>query len=216
MNTIDFAGLREKMVYEQMVKRGIDDERVLETFRSVPREKFVPVDEIKYAYEDYPLSIGMGQTISQPYMVALMTQLLALRGRERILEIGTGSGYQAAILAAMGAEVFSVERLVPLAERAKELFHELGYEVFVHTGDGTLGWKNYAPYDRIIVTAATFEVPSPLREQLKVGGRIIIPLGASLHQDLTVIYRISEKEFKEEKGCGCVFVPLVGKYGYQE
>ena len=216
MRETDFSTLREEMVLYQIASRGIRDRRVLEAFSAVPRHLFVPESKRKYAYEDYPLGIGQDQTISQPYMVALMSEVLEVEPGIAVLEIGTGSGYQAAILCSMGAKVYSIERYPALAQQAKKTLDSLGYEVQVKTGDGTLGWAEEAPYDRIIVTAASPHAPPPLVEQLKIGGRIVIPLGMRFTQDLTIIYKISKDEVKAESVCGCVFVPLIGEYGYKE
>lgn len=204
------------MVEEQLVRRGISDARVLDALRKVERHKFVPVDIIDSAYEDYPLPIGEGQTISQPYMVALMTQCLGLKGGERVLEIGTGSGYQAAVLSVIATEVYSLERIASLADRAQTLLKNLGYDnVRVGVGDGTLGWKEYAPFDGIIVTAAAPKIPEAYIEQLDEGGRLVIPVGSSLGQILTVVEKKSGGVTASEM-CGCVFVPLLGKEGWRE
>ncbi|MCM8803823.1 MAG: protein-L-isoaspartate(D-aspartate) O-methyltransferase, partial [Candidatus Omnitrophica bacterium] len=154
--------LRRKMVEEQIIARGIKDKKVISAFLKIPREEFVPEGLKEYAYDDRPLSIGEGQTISQPYIVALMTESLQLKGNEKVLEIGTGSGYQSAIIAEIGCQVYSVERIEILAERAKNILKKLGYNVKIRVGDGTLGWEEYAPYDRIIVTAAGPEIPKSL------------------------------------------------------
>ncbi len=214
---VNFARLREKMVQEQLLERGIRDSRVIGAFLKVPREKFVPKKMQVYAYEDGPLSIGYGQTISQPYMVALMTELLGLDKRDKVLEIGTGSGYQTAILAELAGEVYSVERIPELAERAQEVLQDLGYaNVKIRVGDGTLGWDTYAPYDRIIVTAGAPKVPLPLIEQLAPGGRMVIPVGPRYHQVLKVLEKTSDGEVVEKEDIPCVFVPLIGAEGWQE
>jgi len=210
-----FFSLREEMVKNQIVARGIKDERVIKAFLKVPRHKFVSDRNLGEAYDDHPLPIGEGQTISQPYMVALMTELLELKGEEKVLEIGTGSGYQAAILAELAKEVYTVERFPTLAEKAKIVLEELGYKnIKIKIGDGTLGWEEYSPYEGIIVTAGAPDIPSPLIAQLKEGGRLVIPLGESFSQVLTVIEKFRGKIEKREI-CGCVFVPLVGRYGWQ-
>lgn len=174
----DFSKLREIMIETQIKKRGIKDKRVLEAIYKVERHKFVPLELEHLAYEDRPLPIGEGQTISQPYIVALMTELLKLSGKEKILEIGTGSGYQAAILAQLGKEVYSIEILPGLAKKAERLLKKLGYtNVKVKCGDGYLGWPQFAPFDCIIVTCAPSEIPSTLIEQLADNGRMVIPVG---------------------------------------
>jgi len=216
MKNIDFTFLRRHMVSTQLAQRGIADQRVLDAFTHVPRHLFVPQVARDSSYEDCPLPIGFDQTISQPYMVALMTQLLSLEPGMKVLEIGTGSGYQAAILADLGARVYSIERLPELAERARSLLMELGYNVEIKTADGTMGWSQQAPFDRIIVTAATPKIPPPLVEQLVVGGRLVIPVGGAFGQDLVVASLLGPSQVKEDRICGCIFVPLVGKYGYKE
>lgn len=216
MKEIDAKALREKMVHDQIFNRGITDREILEVFKSVYRHLFVPEGKESFAYEDYPVSIGEGQTISQPYIVALMTKSLDVKRGMKVLEIGTGSGYQAAILCCLGLLVYSVERIFLLAQRAKDTLDSLGYKVKIKIGDGTLGWQECAPYDRIIVTAASACLSPCLEEQLKVGGKMVLPLGDNLHQELTVIEKISEDKIKQRKVCGCIFVPLIGKYGYKE
>ena len=183
------SGERERMVHRQIAARGVRDPRVLRALREVPRERFVPDDVRELAFEDSPLPIGHGQTISQPYIVAYMTEALALEGDEKVLEIGTGSGYQAAVLAELVPEVFTIEIVAPIAERARETLVELGYDnVHVRAGDGYRGWPEEAPFDAIILTAAPEEVPEPLLEQLAVGGRMILPLGGG-SQELVRIER---------------------------
>ncbi len=216
MSGPDFESLRKKMVSEQISGRGIENFQVLEAFARVQRHLFVPVTRRKAAYADSPLPIGQGQTISQPYMVALMTQVLDLKPGMRVLEIGTGSGYQAAILCFLGAQVYTIERISSLAERAEEVLNTLGHKVQIKVGDGTLGWAEFSPYDRIIVTARAAHIPQAFIDQVKVGGKIIIPLGPRFHQDLKVISKISENKVEEESVCGCVFVPLIGKDGCKE
>lgn len=204
------------MVDEQLALRGIKEPPLLQAFQKVPRHKFVSEKYLDTAYEDFPLPIGAGQTISQPYMVALMTQCLRLAGRANVLEIGTGSGYQAAILAELAGSVYSVERVANLAEQAQERLQDLGYHnVQIKIADGTSGWPEHAPYDGIIVTAGAPSVPGPLVEQLKTGGRLVIPLGGTLNQVLTVFSKHKDKTTTEEI-CGCVFVPLLGKYGWRK
>jgi len=209
------AQMRANMVEYQLRRRGIKDERVLQAFLKVPRHKFVRPQDIWHAYEDYPLSIGYGQTISQPYMVAIMTELLELKGDERVLEIGTGSGYQAAILAELAKEVFTIERIPELAKKAEKVLQELGYNnVKVVVGDGSKGLPEFAPYDGIIVTAAAPKPPQPLLEQLKDGRRLVIPVGSRKLQDLLRITRIGN-EFKTENFGPCLFVPLIGEEGWK-
>lgn len=211
-----YKKLRERMVRDQFIARGITDQRVLAAFYKVEREKFVPSEVRNKAYEDFPLSIGEGQTISQPYMVALMTQSLELKGDEKVLEIGTGSGYQTAILAELAREVYSVERIRALAERARKLLKKLGYNnVKILISDGTLGWEESSPYDRILVTAGAREIPQPLTDQLEEGGVMVIPVGNSYSQDLEVV-RKRKNHIKTVAVEKCVFVPLIGKYGWDE
>ncbi len=211
----DFAAERDRMVAVQIEPRDIKDVRVLDAMRKVPRHPFCDPPGHREAYCDFPLSIGEGQTISQPYMVALMTDRLELTGSERVLEIGTGSGYQTAILAELAADVVSVERIASLAERARATLNEQGYgNVRVEIGDGTLGWPDAAPYDRIIVTAGAPEVPPSLRAQLADNGRLVIPVGQSRLQMLTVITRHGDC-FSEEVDCACTFVKLIGKEGWR-
>ena len=208
--------LREEMVARQLAPRRIRDERVLAAFREVPRHLFAPGASPAAAYADHPLPIGEGQTISQPYMVALMTQCLELTGGEKVLEIGTGSGYQAAILSRLASEVYTVERIASLAERTGELFRRLGYDnISIRVGDGTMGWPEFSPYDAIIVTAGSPGVPPPLVEQLADGGKLVIPAGSGYSQRLLVLERRGEKIIERDEG-GCVFVPLVGEHGWKE
>jgi protein-L-isoaspartate(D-aspartate) O-methyltransferase len=211
---MDYTELRKTMVDEQLIGRGISDKRVLEAFRKVPRHEFVPLNLRTSAYSDYPLPIGSGQTISQPYMVALMTECLGLKGTEKILEIGTGSGYQLAILAELCSEVYSVERFDELAQDSKEVLTRLGYNNFnIKVGDGTLGWEKFAPYDGIIVTAGAPGIPESLVAQVDDGGRVVIPIGSEFSQVLTVAEK-KGKAIDARPVCGCMFVPLVGKEGW--
>jgi len=202
---------RKSMVENQIKKRGITDKRVLKAMLEVPRHKFVGAALLSVAYQDSPLPIGSGQTISQPYIVALMTELLDVKDDNKVLEIGTGSGYQAAILSKLAMSVITVERIFELYQQSKELLSKLGYNnVMVVHGDGSIGYKEYAPYDRIIVTAAAPEVPESLIEQLGDNGKIVIPLGNRIVQRLEVI--IKEKEStRREINEGVRFVPLLGK-----
>jgi len=209
--------LRQQMIINQLKNRGINEEPVLKAFRAVSRWAFCPEStSLEEAYADHPLGINCGQTISQPYMVARMTLKLKLRGDEKVLEIGTGSGYQAAILAQMAAEVHTVETYPELAEGARNNLDKVGIDnVEVHTGDGTMGWDKAAPFDAIIVTAAAPEVPEPLIKQLAEKGRLVAPGGDPVMQHLIV--GIKQKgQFKKEKGEGCVFVPLIGEYGWRQ
>jgi len=203
------------MVTSQLVARGIDDTRVLEAMRVVPRHAFVAEELRDAAYSDRPLPIGQGQTISQPYIVALMSQALRLEPGERVLEIGTGSGYQAAVLAHMGAQVFSLERLAPLADAARERLSVLGYsKVCVRVGDGNEGWPEAAPFAAVLVTAAAREIPRAPANQLLVGGRMILPVGDAQSQELVVVWRTA-RGFHEEYLGGCRFVKLIGRHGWE-
>ncbi len=213
---MNYKRLRQGMVKDQLIARGISDERVLAVFYKVEREKFVPSDLREDAYGDFPLSIGEGQTISQPYMVALMTQSLELKGCERVLEIGTGSGYQTAILTELSEEVYSVERIESLAQKAESLLKKLGYsKVKIFVSDGTTGWEEFSPYDRILVTAGAKHVPQPLVNQLKDEGIMVIPVGGVYSQELRVI-RKKKGRVKSTTVERCIFVPLIGKYGWSE
>ncbi len=208
---------REWMVTTQLIKRGIHDSRVLEIMRKVPRHKFVEKILREQAYEDHPLPIDCGQTISQPYMVALMTQLLKLTGNEKVLEIGTGSGYQSAILGELAQQVYTVEKVPELSIHAQNILTELNYtNVIVVVGDGTLGFPQFAPYDRIIVTAAAPFIPQPLLDQLAdIDGILVIPEGNRFFQTLTIVQK-KGKELIKTCCSGCVFVPLIGKYGWAD
>lgn len=210
---MDDISLRKRMVDEQLILRGIKDKRVLAAFYKVERHKFVPEKTRIMAYDDSALSIGEGQTISQPYMAALMTEILDLRGTERVLEIGTGSGYQAAILAELSKEVFTVERIESLAKNAQRLLlDDLGYtNIHIKNDDGTLGWSTEAPFERIIVTAASLRIPSPLAEQLCDNGKLVLPLGDTFSQILTLAEKKSGV-ITTQQICSCVFVPLIGKF----
>ena len=213
----DIDAMKNAMVEEQLIGRGISDKKVLDAFRKVPRHEFVAKEFLKGAYGDYPLPINDNQTISQPYMVALMTEALKLKGHEKILEIGTGSGYQAAILAELAGEVYSVERFRGLADAAISLLTKLEYKnVHIRVGDGTLGWEEFAPYDGIIVTAGSPSIPASLVRQLKNGGRLLIPVGSgSLGQMLTLLDKAGDN-VRTSHICGCTFVPLIGKEGWSE
>jgi protein-L-isoaspartate(D-aspartate) O-methyltransferase len=217
METEDrFWEAREEMVRNQIERRRIRDARLLTVMRRVPRHLFVPPPLRDHAYEDGPLPIGLGQTISQPYMVAAMTDLLALNGGEIVLEIGTGSGYQAAILAEMARAVHSVEIHSHLAAIAQAVLDVLGYRnVSIHTGDGTLGWPPAAPYQAILVTAAAPDIPNPLIDQLDDGGRLVIPVGGPHGQDLE-LWRKKDGRIYRETLFPVAFVPLRGRFGWQD
>ncbi len=204
------------MVEDQLRSRGIKDERVLSVMEKVPRHLFVEEHLRDRAYEDRAFPIGEGQTISQPYMVALMTELLELNGDEKVLEIGTGSGYQTAVLSMLASEVYSVERIQPLALRAKDLLEKLEYEnVHVFVSDGTLGLENRSPFDGIIVTAGAPEIPGQYIEQLAVNGRLVIPVGEKKSQVLHKIKK-TRSGLEETLSTACVFVPLIGDKGWEE
>jgi len=212
----DFVEKRKLMVERQLMGRGIIDRRVLEAFASIPRQIFVPAEYRSSAYEDSPLPIGFNQTISQPFIVAYMTQALALTGAERVLEVGTGSGYQAAILSRLAAEVHTVELIPALAERAKRVLDELDItNVFVHVSDGSLGWDASAPYDAILVTAAGPRVPKSLLNQLADGGRMILPVGEVGDQVLESWQREGDS-FSNETLLPVAFVPLRGREGVED
>jgi protein-L-isoaspartate(D-aspartate) O-methyltransferase len=204
----DFAARRERMVQSQLRARDITDPRVLEAMRRVPRHRFVPPSEHELAYGDHPVGIGSGQTISQPYIVAYMTEALALGPEARVLEIGTGSAYQTAILAEIARDVYSIEVVEELADRAAAVLRELGYtNVHLRCGDGYAGWPEAAPFDGIIVTAAPDHVPPPLVAQLRIGARLVVPVGRG-DQELLVLTR-TEEGLREEQRLGVRFVPLV-------
>jgi len=212
-----FRKMRMKMVSSQLQSRGIRDERVLKAMGGIPRHFFVDEGLQDQAYNDNPLPIGDRQTISQPYMVALMTEALELQGTEKILEIGTGSGYQTAVLAELGDRVFSIERIAALATKARKILDALNYyNVLIRVGDGTYGWRDESPFDAIIVTAGAPDIPRPLVEQLAVGGRLIVPTGDHASQTLMKVVRTSQDldATKEDLG-GCRFVDLIGEYGWK-
>ncbi len=213
---MEFATARNRMVESQLISRGIKDPRVLDTMRKVPRHRFVEEALISQAYNDHPLPIGEKQTISQPYMVALMTEALDLQGSEKVLEIGTGSGYQTAILAELAEKIHSVERIRPLSAKAQRILDELGYfNVVLKVGDGSLGLKEEAPFEAIIVTAGSPDVPQPLVDQLVVGGRLVVPVGDRYTQSLIKVVRAKEGLTKMDLG-GCRFVNLLGQHGWEE
>lgn len=207
----EWAVEREHMVNGQIEARGVKDPRVLEAMRKVERHRFVPEEERPYSYDDRPLPIGMDQTISQPYIVGLMTELLKPKPGDKVLEVGTGSGYQAAVLGELTSQVFTIEILEPLGLRAKKTLEELGYEnVHVRIGDGYRGWPEEAPFDGVMVTAAPERVPRPLIDQLKEGGRLVVPVGKSFDQQLKVYIKTSEG-IKVENSIGVRFVPMTGE-----
>ncbi|MEJ2435570.1 MAG: protein-L-isoaspartate(D-aspartate) O-methyltransferase, partial [Pseudolabrys sp.] len=214
---LDFSALRREMVEQHIRARGVRAENVLAAMGKVPREAFLPPALQEFAYEDAGLPIAAEQTISRPYIVALMTEALALAGGEKVLEIGTGSGYAAAVLAEMGAQVYTVERIGQLAEKAAATLGEVGYpNIHILHGDGTRGWSEHAPYDAIVVTAGGPQVPHALRRQLKVGGRMVIPVGSDPRaQELTRITRVSEDEYEQEDLADVSFVPQLGARGFE-
>src|SRR5450631_1068466 len=215
-NNIDFQKLRVEMVERHIVHRGVRSALVLAAMRSVPREAFLPEDMREFAYEDSPLPIAEGQTISQPYIVAMMTEALELQGGEKVLEIGTGSGYAAAVLSRIAKDVYTVERIGQLAEKSAATLSHLGYHnVHVLHGDGTLGWPDHAPYDAIIVAAGGPQVPESLKAQLKIGGRLVIPVGADRRlQELVRVTRVGENKYTTTELADVRFVPLVGEEGW--
>jgi len=206
----DFKTMRDKMVESQIKARGVKDPHVLSALLKVERHRFVPEKYLDSAYSDQPLPIGEGQTISQPYIVALMTELLELKGGEKVLEIGTGSGYQAAILAELAKEIYTIEIIEPLASRARERLSELGYQnVKVKAGDGYLGWPEAAPFDAIIVTAAPDHIPKPLIDQLTEGGRMVVPVGTYTQELMKIIKRSGKIETTNV--IPVLFVPMTGE-----
>ena len=213
--TVDYEIARARMVKEQLIKRGINDERVLKAMGSVPRHMFVDQAFWPRAYGDHPLPIEHDQTISQPYIVALMCQELKLPEGKKILEIGTGSGYQCAILAVMGYSVYTIERYGELSKRARVIIKTLGIsDIHFKVGDGSIGWKEKSPFDGVVVTASAPDVPEELFEQLITGGKIIIPVGSRFSQRLLVIEK-GEKIIEKRDICGCTFVPLIGQQGWE-
>lgn len=215
---LNLSAAKERMLNDHLLARGIENPAVIAAMGAVPREEFVPKHLRFAAYDDNPLPIDEGQTISQPYIVGFMTQALDLAGGERVLEIGTGSGYQAAVLSRIAESVYSVERFGTLARRAAERLAKLGYSnVHVLEGDGTLGWPEHAPYDAVMVTAGSPDVPKALLEQLGKGGRMVIPVGSNLYvQTLVRVHRESSGELFREELCSVRFVPLVGKAGWPQ
>ena len=211
-----YAGQRRKMVEEQILGRGIKDLSVMEVLSRVPRHLFINSSLQHRAYGDCPLPIGENQTISQPYIVALMTQVLDLKGGERVLEIGTGSGYQTAILAELASHVFTIERVKPLVKKTKELLEGLKYKnIIFKTFDGTYGWRDQSPFDAILISAATPSIPKSLIEQLADKGRLVAPVGERESQDLIVLNKNGNKVMERKIG-SCKFVPLIGKFAWSE
>lgn len=212
----DLTEARERMVVEQLERRGIKDPRVLAAMRDVPRDRFIPLEYCERAYEDGPLPIGADQTISQPYMVALICEVATLTGTERVLEVGTGSSYQAAVLARLAGAVYSVEIIPHLHERARDILASIGAtNVFLRLGDGSLGWPEAAPFDVVVVTAAMPGIPRPLLEQLKPDGRLVAPIGERELQTLVRISRQSD-EWCDEYFGECRFVRMTGRYGFDD
>ena len=215
-NILDYHLTRERMVKTQLIPRGINDKRVLQAMGKIPRDRFIEEALKGEAYNDHPLPIGHKQTISQPYIVALMTEALELTGNERTLEIGTGSGYQTAILAELSEKVYTVERIRSLLVKSRNILAELGYNnILFKAFDGTLGWKEYEPYDAIIVTAGAPNVPQPLLDQLAEGGRLIIPVGNRFSQELIKMTKKRGRYIQENLG-GCRFVDLIGVHGWKD
>lgn len=208
-------GMRQRLV-QLMRTRGITDEKVLEAMMTIPRHYFLESALAEHAYEDRALPIDVGQTISQPYTVAYQSQMLAIKKGTKVLEIGTGSGYQCAILCQMGARVFSVERMRELHNRSKELLSELGLKPRLKWGDGTAGWQTHAPYDRILVTAASPSIPDKLKEQLEIGGMLVIPVGNRDVQKMLCVIRKGTREYEVRESDQFRFVPLIGKYGFTD
>ena len=211
-----YAGQRRKMVEEQLLERGIKDLALMEVMSRVPRHLFVDSSLQQRAYGDCPLPIGENQTISQPYIVASMTEALQLKGEERVLEIGTGSGYQTAILAEMASQVFTIERIKPIVQKTKVLLNSLGYASIVFkVFDGTYGWRDQSPFDAILISAATPNIPTALIEQLADKGRLVAPVGSRESQKLTVLNKVGNRLVSREKE-SCKFVPLIGKFAWPE
>ena len=212
----DLIDMRRRMVIDQLSGRDIKDRKVLDVFEKVPRHRFIDQKFCKDAYADYPLPIDNGQTISQPYMVALMVQILDIKNTDKVLEIGTGSGYETAILAELAKEVFSVERFKGLTEKAGSVLKEMGYgNIMLKTGDGTEGWQEFAPFDKIVVTASAEKVPESFIGQLGQPGRLVMPVGPRPSQSLVFLEKDKRGEVSQKEICGCVFVPLIGRYGWE-
>lgn len=215
LDSYKMQGLRRALV-RTLREKGITDEEVLAAIGKIPRHAFVESAFAEAAYDDRPLPIGDGQTISQPYTVAAQTSLLQVKPKMKVLEIGTGSGYQAAVLAECGVKLFTIERIRAHYLKAQRMLEELGYKVRLKCGDGSAGWAAFAPYDHILVTAASPNIPIPLKEQLAIGGRLIIPYGARKVQEMGVVTRISKDEFRIETAGKFQFVPMIGKFGWED
>ncbi len=212
---MDFSIARRRMVEQQIIARGIDDQRVIDAMLQVPRHMFVEPGLYSHAYSDASLPIGEKQTISQPYMVAAMSAALELKGHERILEIGTGSGYQSAILSLLAKRIYSIERISLLAGRARKALDLLRMSnVNIKVGDGTIGWQEQAPFDGILVAAGAPDIPAEYLQQLEIGGRLVLPVGDRSQQLLMRITRLENGKFKREQLMGCRFVPLIGEQGW--
>ncbi|MDP4116770.1 MAG: protein-L-isoaspartate(D-aspartate) O-methyltransferase [Bacteroidota bacterium] len=208
--------IQRKELIEQLVRKGIKDKNVLDAMLQIERHKFVSGSTIMHAYEDVALPLGYGQTISQPYTVAYMTQELKVKKDMKILEVGTGSGYQAAILEKMGARVYSIERNFDIYAKTQKLFDELGIRVYCKLGDGTIGWEEFAPFNGIIVTAGSPSIPNALLKQLEIGGRLVIPVGDRETQSLKIVKRLNEKECAQKNIPNFRFVPLIGREGWSK
>lgn len=208
----NFSALRKRMVETQIISRGVKDKNVLEALKKVPRHRFVEPKQYLAAYDDYPLSIGYSQTISQPYIVALMTELLELSSTDRVLEVGTGSGYQTAILAEIAKEVFTIEFLKELSEKSEKLLKELGYKnINFKIGNGYEGWPEFAPFNKIIATAAPENIPEALKEQLEDGGKMVLPVGVSGFDQSLIKLTRAGNDFIRQEICGVSFVPMINK-----
>jgi protein-L-isoaspartate(D-aspartate) O-methyltransferase len=214
-NNFNTFNERRRLLIESLRRRGNLAENVLDAMLKIPREKFIDTSFHYRAYEDSALPIDANQTISQPYTVAFMTSLLEVKKDDKILEIGTGSGYQACLLALLGAKVFTIERIPELVEKARKVFKEFGLNIITRIGDGTIGWSEFAPYNGIIVTAAAPDIPDSLKEQLDIGGRLVIPVGTKSYQSMYFIDRISDNDYKTNSTDSFKFVPLIGKEGWK-
>ncbi|PKO11794.1 MAG: protein-L-isoaspartate O-methyltransferase [Chloroflexi bacterium HGW-Chloroflexi-10] len=213
----NLTNLREKMVQDQIISRGVQDEVVLNAMRKVPRHLFVPIEYQLHAYDDRPLPIGYDQTISQPYIVALMSEMLQLQPEDIVLEVGTGSGYQAAVLGCLVSKVYTIERHGPLAQKAAKILRSSGFtNVTVIEGDGSLGFPDKAPFDAVIITAAAPALPKPICSQLKRGGRIVLPVGNRWEQNLQLWRKMPDDQLEFEKHIPVSFVPLRGEHGWRE